>query len=91
MQNIDKLHRPKNVPFNDGLTRVEAADYLGLKISTLGVDASVGQLNIPFYKIGRWAIYRRTELDAWLLTRRTAPNLTTCVAATLPEQREVVA
>jgi excisionase family DNA binding protein len=53
----------------DRLTRPQAAEYLGLRPSTLEADASYGRLSIPFYRLGSRIYYRRSELDAWLESR----------------------
>lgn len=55
---------------DDRLTRDEAAEYLGVKASTLTVWASTGRYNLPFIKVGRRVYYRRADLDAWLDRRR---------------------
>lgn len=63
-------------PFNnDRLTRPQAADYIGLKVSTLESDACTRKLGIPFYRIGGRIAYRRSDLDAWLETRRVGGTL----------------
>lgn len=54
----------------DRLTRKEAAAYLGISAITLIVDAKRRHLLVPFYRVGRRCYYRRTELDAWLTSRR---------------------
>ncbi|PWB40708.1 MAG: DNA-binding protein [Rhodocyclales bacterium] len=56
----------------DRLTRKQAAEYLGLKESTLCFDASTHRLAIPYYKIGARVFYRRSELDTWIAERRIA-------------------
>jgi hypothetical protein len=47
------------------LTRDQAADYLGLKPSTLATDATTKQLNIPFYKIGSKVFYELNAIAEW--------------------------
>jgi len=56
----------------DSLTRQEAADWLRLKVSTLEADAVTRRLGVPFYKIGRRPLYRRSDLAAWVEARRKA-------------------
>ncbi len=51
------------------LTRRQAADYLGVKMSTLNQWAWAKK-NIPYVVMGGVAWYRRADLDA-LLRRRT--------------------
>lgn len=55
---------------SDRLTRPEAAQYLGLKPTTLEADVVFRRLNIPFYRIGSRVFYRRSDLDQWLESRR---------------------
>lgn len=48
----------------------QAANYVGLKPSTLENDRCTHRLRIPYYKIGRKAYYRRSDLDRWIEARR---------------------
>jgi excisionase family DNA binding protein len=52
------------------LTRVEAAEYLGVQPQTLAVWATTGRYQLPFVRIGRCVRYKVSDLDAWL-ERRT--------------------
>lgn len=52
------------------LTRREAAAYLGLSEKTLGVWASNGRYELPYYKLGNRTLYERTDLDAFLAARK---------------------
>lgn len=52
------------------LTRREAAAYLGVSEKTLGVWASNGRYEIPYYKLGNRTLYERTDLDAFLASRK---------------------
>ncbi|GAB5994624.1 hypothetical protein AE1304_40830 [Aeromonas enteropelogenes] len=52
------------------LTRREAAAYLGLSEKTLGVWASNGRYEIPYYKLGNRTLYERADLDAFLASRK---------------------
>lgn len=56
------------------LTRIEAAEYLGVAPRTLANWHSSGRVKIPFYKVGRKkTIYLRSDLDAYLASvRQTA-------------------
>jgi hypothetical protein len=47
------------------LTRIQAAEFLGLKPGTLATDATTRKLNIPFYKVGSKVFYRLTDLTEW--------------------------
>jgi hypothetical protein len=48
------------LPAARGLTKEEAARYLGIGV-TLLIEA-----NVPFLKIGRRCVYDKVDLDAWL-------------------------
>lgn len=52
------------------LTRVEAAEYLGISENTLAIWNCTGRYNLPVVKVGRLAKYRRSDLDLFL-NRRT--------------------
>lgn len=54
----------------DRLTRPQTAEYLGLSLATLEADVCAHRLKIPFYKIGSRVFYRKSDLDAWLETRK---------------------
>ena len=51
------------------LSTVDAAQYLGVAVSTLSNDRCSRLLGIPFVKLGRRVLYDRQELDAYLLAR----------------------
>jgi len=53
--------------------REEAADYLRLPVATLSAWA-YRHTGPEFYKVGRRAMYRRTDLDAWLDRQRVSPS-----------------
>ncbi len=57
------LDRPKL------LNEREAADYIGLKPSTLTTWRSTGRYDLPFIKAGRLVRYRVTDLDRFLEAR----------------------
>lgn len=48
------------------LTRSEAADYLGVKPSTLAVWACTKRYNLPYYKIGSRVMYKLADLDDFI-------------------------
>lgn len=52
------------------LTRREAAAYLGVSEKTLGVWASNGRYEIPYYKLGNRTLYERADLDSFLASRK---------------------
>ena len=52
------------------LTRPEAAEFLRLKPQTLAAWAVTKRYQLPFVKVGRRAMYRLSDLEAFL-TRRT--------------------
>jgi PTS system nitrogen regulatory IIA component len=47
----------------------EMAEYLNVNISTVYMWSQKGQM--PAMKIGKMWRYRRSEIDAWLNSRRT--------------------
>jgi PTS system nitrogen regulatory IIA component len=47
----------------------ETAEYLNVNISTVYMWSQKGQM--PAMKIGKMWRYRRSEIDAWLNSRRT--------------------
>ena len=51
----------------------QAAQYLGVKPTTLQVWRSTGRYPIEHLKIGRLVRYRRSALDAWLAARTVKP------------------
>ena len=48
------------------LSRNAAAAYLGLRPQTLAVWASTGRYDLPMVKIGRYAKYRKSDLDHFI-------------------------
>jgi predicted site-specific integrase-resolvase len=44
----------------------EAAEFLGLKASTLSVWRSTGRYDLPFHKIGGRVFYAKKDLKKWL-------------------------
>lgn len=48
------------------LTRPEAAEYLGLAISTLEVWASTKRVDLPYVKLGHAVRYRVADLEAFI-------------------------
>jgi excisionase family DNA binding protein len=48
------------------LTREQAANYLGVKTSTLAVWACTKRYNLPFVKIGRLCKYRLNVLEEFV-------------------------
>lgn len=53
----------------DLLGTQQAAEYLGVTVSTLEVWRCTKRYNIPFIKVGRLVKYRKTALDAFLESR----------------------
>lgn len=47
----------------------EAADYLHITEGTLAVWRSTGRYKIPFIKVGRKVMYRKSDLDDFLCSR----------------------
>lgn len=48
------------------LSRSAAAAYLGLRPQTLAAWASTGRYCLPMVKIGRYAKYRKIDLDRFI-------------------------
>lgn len=48
------------------LTRVEAAEYLGVTAQTLAVWACTQRYSLPFVKIGRLVKYRLDDLNQFI-------------------------
>ena len=51
------------------MTRVQAAEYLGVSASFLAVDAVTRRHAIPYVKVGRRVVYSKGMLDVWLAAR----------------------
>jgi len=70
---IDSIHEMiaiQSLSTKEHLNLSQAAEYLGLSKSFLYKKTSKRD-GLPFYKIGNKLIYfKRTELDAWLLSNR---------------------
>jgi excisionase family DNA binding protein len=62
----------KNVRFQiDLLSRLQAAEYLGISAKTLAVWACTKRYNLPYVKIGRLVKYNRADLEAFIAERTT--------------------
>lgn len=57
------------LPDDPPLDTRAAAEYLGLRPSTLEIWRSTGRYDLPFEKIGRSVRYRRSSLDRFLAGR----------------------
>jgi len=55
------------------MSRKEAAKYLGVEPQTLAVWASTRRYPLRFYKVGRLARYRKSDLDAFVASRVVEP------------------
>jgi excisionase family DNA binding protein len=51
------------------ITSIEAAEYLGITPKTLEVWRSTKRYHIPYIKVGRLVRYRKSDLEAFLLSR----------------------
>lgn len=58
------------------LTEDEAAYMLDLKPESLAVFRSTGRHQIPYIKIGRNVRYRRSDLEAWLISHTHSAGTT---------------
>ncbi len=54
------------------LSNEEAAEYIGVRKETLDAWRCIGRYQIPHIKVGRLVKYRKSDLDAWLESRRVA-------------------
>ena len=52
--------------FDPLLTRAEAAEYIGVRPTTLAAWALTGRYDLPVVKVGRLVRYRKSDLDKWL-------------------------
>lgn len=52
------------------LNRKEAAEYLGVSPQTLNKWACIGRPYIPYYRVGKKAVYEQTDLDKFLKRHR---------------------
>lgn len=68
---IDKTKNMKgnNLATREIFTRVQAADYLGVTVRYLDMQA-MHCTDLPMYKLGRLARYRKADLDKWLESKR---------------------
>lgn len=55
---------------SDLLDEKQAADFLSVKPGTLAIWRCTGRWSLPFLRVGRAVRYRRSDLEAWLATRR---------------------
>ncbi|MGA7181260.1 MAG: helix-turn-helix domain-containing protein [Thiobacillaceae bacterium] len=53
-------------PLKPLLTRRQAAEYLGVKEKTLAQWATAGRYGLPYIRVGRKAMYRQSDLDAFI-------------------------
>jgi excisionase family DNA binding protein len=52
------------------LSDVEAAEVIGVSVSTLASWRCRGTYNLPFFKVGRLVRYSLRDIEAWLESRR---------------------
>ena len=52
-----------------------AAAYMGLKPQTLSAWRCSGRYCLPFLKVGRKVLYKKTDVDTWMCSRT---RTTTC-------------
>ncbi len=61
---------PTSTTNNDPLfSNIEAAEYIGVKPSSLEVWRCTKRYAIPYIKCGRLVRYRRSDLEQWLESR----------------------
>ena len=49
---------------------METAKFLCVSVEFLNTDRGTKKYNIPYYKIGRRVVYRKSELLQWLESQR---------------------
>lgn len=55
---------------NERLPRAEAASYLGVSTQFLEGDVVSNRHKIPYIKVGRKVYYLKSDLDAWIKSRK---------------------
>jgi hypothetical protein len=62
---------PKNAPARASglLLQEQAAEFLGLKPSTLRKDRCTREIGVPFVKLGRLVRYRMSDLESFIAAR----------------------
>lgn len=64
--NINTLHTRATPEASPLMSRNEAADYIGVRPQTLASWACNGRYGLPMVKIGRYAKYRKIDLDRFI-------------------------
>jgi excisionase family DNA binding protein len=59
---------------NSMLTTKEAAEFLGIRPSTLNVWRSSGTVNVPYIRVGTAIRYRLSDLEEYVSKRRVMPT-----------------
>ncbi len=59
------------------MTTAQAAGYMGTSIQFLRSNIVTKRHAIPYIKIGRKVYYLKSDLDAWLISRRVSSTETT--------------
>ena len=59
---------------NSMLTTKEAAEFLGIRPSTLNVWRSTGTVNVPYIRVGTAIRYRLSDLEEYVSKRRVMPT-----------------
>ncbi|MEW6234235.1 MAG: helix-turn-helix domain-containing protein [Candidatus Omnitrophota bacterium] len=67
---LENLIKNPSQPAKDTLTHEEAAAYLGIASQTL--YDYVSEQKIPFSKVGRKNLFRKSELDNWIEENRNS-------------------
>lgn len=54
------------------MSPTQAASYLSVEVATLAVWRCTGRYALPYLKVGRLVRYRKSDLDAFLESRRVS-------------------
>jgi excisionase family DNA binding protein len=65
------------------LTKAQAQTYTGLSERTLDYARERGELK--FYKRGKWVLFKKADLDAWMERHRAGVDLDKVVNETVAE------
>ena len=67
MQTLPRIIKPASEDAR--MSRVEAAEYLGVSVAFLASDVVSNRHKVPYIKCGRAVVYLRSQLDVWITAR----------------------